>query len=90
MCRESIRGARGRAGAAPRRTTERAGTVKRPVEQGTACFGLHVDEIRHLHHHGDEAFISAALCLLAEQGYPMVEVGAYRKDFIWVVGGICG
>lgn len=52
--------------------------LQRLVEQGKACFGRYVEQIRHLHHHGDEAFISAALCLLAERGQGIVEVGAYQ------------
>ncbi|MEJ8796928.1 hypothetical protein WKR88_11625 [Trinickia caryophylli] len=48
------------------------------VEQGRACFGRYLAAVRHLHHHGDEAFISAALCLLAQAGHAFVEVGAYQ------------
>lgn len=48
------------------------------VEQGKACFSRYAAAVRHLHHHGDEAFISAALCLLAQEGQPLVEVGAYQ------------
>lgn len=52
--------------------------LDRLVERGKACFGRYVGEIGHLHHNGDEAFISSALSLMAEDGCPLVEVGAYQ------------
>ena len=50
----------------------------RLVEQAKPCYSRYIAEIRQLNHHGDEAFISTAICLLAEQGQPIVEVGAYQ------------
>jgi hypothetical protein len=52
--------------------------LQRLVDQARPCFRRYIDEIGHLNHHGDEAFISAALCLLVEQGQSVVEVGAYQ------------
>lgn len=52
--------------------------LERLVAQARPCYSRYIDEIRQLNHHGDEAFISAAICLLVEEGQPIVEVGAYQ------------
>lgn len=52
--------------------------LTRLIERAMPCFGRYIVEIRHLHHHGDEAFISAALSLLAQEGQAIVDVGAYQ------------
>jgi hypothetical protein len=52
--------------------------LERLIERAKACFGRYTAEIRHLHHHGDEAFISAALSLLAQEGQTIVDVGSYQ------------
>jgi hypothetical protein len=52
--------------------------LARLVERAKACFGRYTAEIRHLHHHGDEAFVSAALSLLAQEGQTIVDVGPYQ------------
>ncbi|WP_183085283.1 hypothetical protein [Trinickia fusca] len=52
--------------------------LSRLVACGKRCFVRYVAEISNLHHHGDEAFISAALSLLAQSGERLVDVGAYQ------------
>lgn len=52
--------------------------LTRLIERAMPCFIRYIEEIRHLHHHGDEAFISAALSLLAQEGQTIVDVGAYQ------------
>jgi hypothetical protein len=52
--------------------------LDRLIERASVCFERYTAEIRHLHHHGDEAFISAALSLLAEEGQTIADVGAYQ------------
>jgi hypothetical protein len=55
-----------------------AAFLRQLVDQARPCYSRYIDEIRHLNHHGDEAFISAAICLLLEKGQSIVEVGAYQ------------
>lgn len=52
--------------------------LERLIARAKVCFERYTTEISHLHHHGDEAFISAALSLLAEEGQTIVDVGAYQ------------
>ncbi|MEX3959313.1 hypothetical protein [Trinickia sp. EG282A] len=52
--------------------------LTRLIERAMPCFTRYLAEIRHLHHHGDEAFISAALSLLEQEGQAIVDVGAYQ------------
>jgi hypothetical protein len=52
--------------------------LARLIERAKACFGRYAGQIRRLHHAGDEAFISAALSLLAQEGQTIVDVGAYQ------------
>lgn len=53
-------------------------SLSRLVARCKICFSRYVAEIHRLQHHGDEAFVSAALCMLAEEGQPIVDVGAYQ------------
>ncbi|TXC82797.1 response regulator receiver protein [Paraburkholderia azotifigens] len=48
------------------------------VPRAHACFERYTHVIRELNHNGDEAFISAALNLLADDGYPIIDLGAHR------------
>jgi hypothetical protein len=52
--------------------------LARLIVRAKICFERYTTEISHLHHHGDEAFISAALSLLAQEGQTIVDVGAYQ------------
>jgi hypothetical protein len=52
--------------------------LTRLIARAKACFVRYAAEIHDLHHHGDEAFMSAALSLLAQEGQTIVDVGAYQ------------
>jgi hypothetical protein len=55
-----------------------AGFVKELVPRAHACFERYRRVINELNHNGDEAFISAALNALADEGQVLIEVGAYQ------------
>ncbi|HTI16649.1 MAG TPA: hypothetical protein VL598_03180, partial [Trinickia sp.] len=52
--------------------------LARLVACAKACFDRYTVQIPQLCQHGDEAFVSAALSLLAEKGQSIVDVGAYQ------------
>ncbi|HEV3106623.1 MAG TPA: hypothetical protein VGZ01_13145, partial [Trinickia sp.] len=54
------------------------GFLKLLVPRGKVCFTRYVAHVHHLHHNGDEAFVSAALSMLVDEGQPIVDVGAYQ------------
>jgi hypothetical protein len=53
--------------------------LKRLVARGKEYFDHYAAELAHLNHHGDEAFVSAALNVLADEGQPILDVGAYQS-----------
>lgn len=52
--------------------------LRRLVLNARTAYTRYVGEIKRVGHHGDEAFISAALNALADEGRGIVEVGAYQ------------
>lgn len=52
--------------------------VEELVACGRQCYERYREAMHELNHNGDEAFISAALNLLSEQGRQIVDVGAHR------------
>jgi hypothetical protein len=52
--------------------------LRRLVPRARASYTRYISEIERLGHHGDEAFISAALNILADEGQGLIEVGAYQ------------
>jgi hypothetical protein len=52
--------------------------LRRLVPRARACYTRYLGESARLRHHGDEAFISAALNTLVDEGQGLVEVGAYQ------------
>jgi hypothetical protein len=52
--------------------------LRRLVPCARASYARYITEIDRLRHHGDEAFISAALNVLADEGQALIEVGAYQ------------
>lgn len=69
-------------------------SLRRLVPRARASYARYLDESERLRHHGDEAFISAALNTLVDEGQTVVEVGAYQavgrhwpgnnyRDFRW-------
>ncbi|NMM00592.1 hypothetical protein HHL24_21965 [Paraburkholderia sp. RP-4-7] len=52
--------------------------LRRLVPCARASYARYIAEIERLRHHGDEAFISAALNVLADEGQGLIEVGAYQ------------
>jgi hypothetical protein len=52
--------------------------LRRLVARGNGDFERYVAQIRSLRQHGDEVFISAALNALADEGQPILDVGAYQ------------
>lgn len=48
------------------------------VPRARECFERYTLAINRLNHNGDEAFISAALNLLAESGHQIIDVGSYQ------------
>ncbi|NPT45588.1 hypothetical protein GNZ12_30560 [Paraburkholderia sp. 1N] len=52
--------------------------LRRLVLRARSTYTRYVGEIDRLGHHGDEAFISATLNALADEGQGIVEVGAYQ------------
>ncbi|MFM0502555.1 hypothetical protein [Paraburkholderia caffeinilytica] len=52
--------------------------LRRLVPRARASYARYVTEIERLRHHGDEAFISAALNVLVDEGQGLIEVGAYQ------------
>ncbi|CAD6518377.1 hypothetical protein [Paraburkholderia metrosideri] len=48
------------------------------VPRARASYARYLSESERLKHHGDEAFISAALNSLADEGQVLIEVGAYQ------------
>ncbi|MFM0021145.1 response regulator receiver protein [Paraburkholderia azotifigens] len=55
-----------------------AGFVKELVPRAHACFERYRRAINELNHNGDEAFISAALNLLSDEGHQIIDLGANR------------
>ena len=53
--------------------------LKRLVARGREYFDHYTAELAQLNHHGDEAFVSAALNVLADEGQPILDVGAYQS-----------
>lgn len=54
------------------------GLIDRLVPVARACFSRYSELIYEMNHQGDEAFISAALNILADHGQPVIDVGPYR------------
>jgi hypothetical protein len=52
--------------------------LRRLVPRARAHCARYLSEISRLAHHGDEAFVSAALNTLADEGQQIVEIGAYQ------------
>jgi len=52
--------------------------LRRLVPCARASYARYVTEIGRVRHHGDEAFISAALNVLVDEGQGLIEVGAYQ------------
>jgi hypothetical protein len=55
-----------------------AAFIDKLVPRARTCFERYRSSIDQLNHHGDEAFVSAALNLLAEEGHQVVDLGAHR------------
>ena len=53
-------------------------SLRRLVPRARASYARYLSESEHLRHHGDEAFISAALNALGDEGQVLIEVGAYQ------------
>lgn len=53
-------------------------SLRRLVPRARASYARYLSESEHLSHHGDEAFISAALNALSDEGQVLIEVGAYQ------------
>ncbi|MGF6770820.1 hypothetical protein P3T18_003299 [Paraburkholderia sp. GAS199] len=52
--------------------------LRRLVPRAREFYARYVRESQRLRHHGDEAFISAALNVLVDEGQTLIEVGAYQ------------
>ena len=52
--------------------------LRRLVPRARASYARYLSESERLKHHGDEAFISAALNMLVDEGQALIEVGAYQ------------
>ncbi|MGT2477279.1 hypothetical protein [Paraburkholderia terrae] len=55
-----------------------AGFIEELVPCARECFLRYIRSMPELNHQGDEVFISAALNLLCERGYQVIDVGAHR------------
>ena len=55
-----------------------AAFINELVPHANACFERYKTAIDELNHNGDEAFISAALNLLADNGHQILDLGAHR------------
>jgi len=55
-----------------------AAFIEALVPLAHACFERYSRAINELNHNGDEAFISAALNLLADSGHQIIDLGAHR------------
>lgn len=55
-----------------------AGFIAELVPLAHACFERYSRAINELNHNGDEAFVSAALNLLADRGHQIIDLGAHR------------
>ncbi|MGT2477712.1 response regulator receiver protein [Paraburkholderia terrae] len=55
-----------------------AGFIEELVPCARECFLRYIWSMPELNHQGDEVFISAALNLLCERGYQVIDVGAHR------------
>lgn len=53
-------------------------SLRRLVPRARASYARYLSESERLRHHGDEAFISAALNALVDDGQTLIEVGAYQ------------
>ncbi|MFM0736111.1 hypothetical protein PQQ51_02540 [Paraburkholderia xenovorans] len=52
--------------------------LRRLVPRARASYASYLRESPRLRHHGDEAFVSAALNVLVDEGQSLIEVGAYQ------------
>ncbi|MFM0731213.1 hypothetical protein PQQ52_12070 [Paraburkholderia sediminicola] len=52
--------------------------LRRLVPRARASYARYISESGRVKHHGDEAFISAALNALVDEGQGLIEVGAYQ------------
>ncbi|WP_434110611.1 hypothetical protein [Paraburkholderia caffeinilytica] len=52
--------------------------LRRLVPRARASYARYIRESGRVKHHGDEAFVSAALNLLVDEGQGLIEVGAYQ------------
>ncbi|MFL9912091.1 response regulator receiver protein [Paraburkholderia sp. RL17-337-BIB-A] len=55
-----------------------AGFIQVLMPRARECFERYTLAMHRLNHNGDEAFISAALNLLADNGHQIIDVGAYQ------------
>ncbi|MEM5436814.1 response regulator receiver protein [Paraburkholderia diazotrophica] len=55
-----------------------AAFIDKLVPRARLCFERYRSSIGQLNHHGDEAFISAALNLFVEEGQQIIDLGAHR------------
>lgn len=55
-----------------------AASLRRLVPRARATYERYISESERVKHHGDEAFISAALNVLVDEGQGLIEVGAYQ------------
>ncbi|MEZ0604086.1 hypothetical protein ACAX43_18290 [Paraburkholderia sp. IW21] len=55
-----------------------ADSLRRLVPCARATYERYISESERVKHHGDEAFISAALNVLIDEGHGLIEVGAYQ------------
>jgi len=55
-----------------------AAFIDKLVPRARLCFERYRSSIGQLNHHGDEAFISAALNLFVEEGHQIIDLGAHR------------
>jgi CheY-like chemotaxis protein len=55
-----------------------ASFIKVLVPRARECFERYIRAMDRLNHNGDEAFISAALSLLADDGHQIIDVGSYQ------------
>lgn len=53
-------------------------SLRRLVPRARDCYARYLRETGRLKHHGDEAFISATLNALVDEGQGLIEVGAYQ------------
>ncbi|MBN3752328.1 response regulator receiver protein [Paraburkholderia sp. Tr-20389] len=54
------------------------GFIDQLVPVARECFERYQALVRELHHQGDEAFVSAAMNILSDEGHEIIDVGPYR------------